>query len=159
MSAPKIDFASLKKNHWSETEQKHAAIAIDFVQSIMNDHDFEAVLSKFGNHSYIQHNPTMPDGIQGLVGYLRGFVKTFPEFSYDVKSIMVDGDLVSIHSHATLKRKDRGNQRKGLNIKDTWRIENGVLTEHWDAVQPIDMFMRIYGAITGGKTLNKNGFF
>ena len=27
---------------------------------------------------------------------------------------------------------------------DTWKVENGKITEHWDAVQPIDGFMRFY---------------
>ena len=34
----------------------------------------------------------------------------------------MDGDYVIFPSHATLKEEDRGNDQKGMNIIDTWRI-------------------------------------
>ncbi|SMF29147.1 nuclear transport factor 2 family protein [Pseudobacteriovorax antillogorgiicola] len=159
MTVQKIDFNALKRPHWNQTQEQNANLVIDFVQGIMNDHDFEYITETFGKHNYVQHNRNMPDGIDGLVGYLKKFVKNFPEFNYDVKKIIVDGDMVSLHSHATLKHKHRGNQEKGFNIIDTWRVDNGKLVEHWDAVQAIDLPMRLYATFVGGRKMNKNGFF
>ncbi|MEM9820226.1 MAG: ester cyclase [Bacteroidota bacterium] len=159
MAKIKIDFNALKKAHWSEQEVKNAALVLDFVQHLMNDHDFDYVLEKFGKGSYVQHNRSMTNGVEGVVAYVRNFVKRFPDFTYDVKHIYVDGPYVIFHSHSTANKKHRGNPEKGFNIKDTWKVENGQLVEHWDAIQPIDGFMRLYAVFAGGSLANANTLF
>jgi len=42
----------------------------------------------------------------------------------------VDGDYVTVHLHATNNKKHRGNPKKGLNIMDIWKVEDGVILEH-----------------------------
>lgn len=159
MEKLKIDFNSLKRDNWSEQETKNAELVVDFVQHLMNDHDFNYVLENFEKGSYIQHNRSMPNGVGGVVEYVRKFVKRFPDFTYDVKHIYVDGQYVILHSHSTSNKKDRGNPQKGFNIKDTWKVENGQLVEHWDAIQPIDGFMRFYTWLAGGGSKNANTLF
>ena len=66
---------------------------------------------------------------------------------------------VIVHSHATLKAAHRGDDSKGMNIIDTWKVEDGELVEHWDAVQGISMDMRLYNLFAGGKVRNTNGVF
>ncbi|WP_152086608.1 nuclear transport factor 2 family protein [Pseudoalteromonas sp. A25] len=95
----------------------------------------------------------------GLVGFLQEFVEDYPEYSYDVKRILVDGDFVIFHSHATLFKDDRGNGQKGMNIIDTWKVENGHIVEHWDSIQALDGFMRFYSQVSGGTIRNDNGVF
>jgi len=85
--------------------------------------------------------------------------KQFPEFSYDVKWIVASDDMVVFHSHVTIKAKDRGNEKKGFIITDTWRLENGEIVEHWDAIQAIQPLLRFYMWIQGGKKRNKNTQF
>ena len=159
MGQLKIDFNTLKRDNWSEQETKNAELVVDFVQHLMNDHDFDYVMNKFDKGSYTQHNRSMPNGVGGVVEYVRKFVKRFPDFTYDVKHIYVDGQYVILHSHSTSNKKDRGNPQKGFNIKDTWKVENGHLVEHWDAIQPIDGFMRFYTWIAGGGSKNANTLF
>ena len=159
MEKRQINFNSLKRDNWTEQESKNAELVLDFVQHLMNDHDFDYVLEKFNTGSYIQHNRSMPNGVEGVVNYVRKFVKRFPDFSYDVKHIYVDGQYVILHSHSTANKKDRGNAQKGFNIKDTWKVENGQLVEHWDAIQPIDGFMRFYALVAGGGSKNSNTLF
>jgi predicted SnoaL-like aldol condensation-catalyzing enzyme len=125
----------------------------------MNNHDLDYVSSHFGNQSYVQHNRGIPDGVAGLIGYVKGFAKRFPEYAYDVKHIYADGDYITFHSHATIKAKDRGNERKGFNIIDTWKLQDSQIVEHWDAIQPLDAFMRFYVWMVGGKVRNKNGVY
>lgn len=154
-----INFETLKKNNWSEEETRNATLCVHFVQTLMNDHAFESVLKEFGNTQYKQHNRAIPDGLEALVGYIKAFAKKYPEYAYDVKHIHVDGNYVIFHSHATLKAKHRGNDKKGFNIIDTWKINNGQIVQHWDAVQPIDGGMRFFIWLTGGKIRNTNGVF
>lgn len=159
MDTIKININALKKDNWSEQELDKAKLVVDFVQNIMNNHNFDYILKNQGNAPYIQHNRTIPDGIDGVVGTVKQFAKRFPEYAYDVKHIFVDGNYVILHSHATVNKKNRGNDAKGLNIIDSWRVEDGKLVEHWDAVQPIDGFMRFYAFLTGGAVRNSNEVF
>ncbi|MCG8329791.1 MAG: nuclear transport factor 2 family protein [Chitinophagales bacterium] len=159
MEAPKINFEKLKKGHWSEEERKNVDLIADFVQHIMNDHDFEYVLKTFDNNEYVQHNRAIPDGIKGLISYVTTFAKRFPEYSYDVKYIVASGDMVVFHSHVTTKAKNRGNEKKGFVITDTWKLRDGKIVEHWDAIQPLNGFFRFYIWLTGGKIRNSNGLF
>ena len=154
-----VDLQSLQKNSWSEREQENAALVADFVQNLMNDHNFDYILERYNDSAYVQHNRNLPDKITGLVSFLREFVGDYPDYTYDVKHIYVDGDFVIFHSHATLKKEDRGNDTKGMNIIDTWRLENGRIVEHWDSIQALDSFMRVYALISGGNIRNSNGVF
>ncbi|AOT11149.1 nuclear transport factor 2 family protein [Pseudoalteromonas luteoviolacea] len=159
MSTPQINLQALTQSHWQAEELGNAQAVAEFVQLLMNDHNFDEVIARFGNDQYKQHNRTMADGIAGVVKTLKDFVKLAPEFSYDVKRMFVDGEQVIIHSHATLKEKHRGDDTKGMNIIDTWTVRDGRLVEHWDAIQPLDMSMRLYNLFMGGKVNNANGVF
>ena len=157
--APPIDAAVFMKDHWTETERANAAIVVDFVYNIMNRHDFDYIRGQYGDNPYVQHNRNAPDGIEGVITFVGGVTKDYPDFSYDVKHIVVDDDLVMLHSHATIEKAHRGDDSRGLNIKDTWRLENGKLVEHWDAVQAMDLSMRLLFLMQGGEVNNSNGVY
>ena len=159
MDTLKISFDHLKKDSWSDQEIKNVRLVIDFIQQLMNNHDFDAVLTKFGNPHYQQHNRSIPDGMEALINYVKDFTRRFPDYTYDVKHIYADGDYVIFHSQITTRKKDRGNDKKGFNVIDTWKIENDQIVEHWDALQPMDGFLRFIFWLIGGKVANKNGVY
>ncbi|MBN3495586.1 nuclear transport factor 2 family protein [Vibrio neptunius] len=154
-----INLHELQKPSWTEQERANAELITDFVQNLMNDHNFDYVLEHYNDSAYIQHNRNLPDKVTGLVGFLRDFVEEYPDYTYDVKHIYVDGDYVIFHSHATLDKEDRGNDEKGMNIIDTWRLEDGRIVEHWDSIQALDFSMRLYSLLSGGDIQNGNGVF
>ncbi|MEM1055810.1 MAG: nuclear transport factor 2 family protein [Bacteroidota bacterium] len=147
------------RDSWTPQETENVTTVLGFVQRLMNDHDLDGVKSTYGDHPYVQHNRAIPDGIEALADYVGAFAKRFPEYSYDVKRVLCDGEFVTFHSHATVKHAHRGGDSKGFNIIDTWRIEDGRIADHWDAVQPLDGFMRFYVWLTGGAVRNPNGVF
>lgn len=159
MSSPRIALSNLVKAHWSEQDKANASKVVEFVQLMMNDHDFSIIRQKYSSNSYTQHNRNIADGIEGVIATVSALVKQSPEFSYDVKHIFVDGEHVILHSHATLKAAHRGDDTQGFNIVDTWKVVDGQLTEHWDAIQGISFSMRLYSLLTGGKVRNSNGVF
>lgn len=159
MGTIQINFDQLKKAHWSDQETKNAQLLVDFVQQLMNNHDFDQVLQKFGNPYYKQHNRGIPDGMESLIAYVKDFTKRFPDYTYDVKHIFADGDMIIFHSHITTRKKDRGNDNTGFNAIDTWKIKNDQIVEHWDALQPMNGFLRFFFWIIGGKIANSNGVY
>ncbi|GLQ30227.1 nuclear transport factor 2 family protein [Litoribrevibacter albus] len=154
-----IDLKALQKPNWSEQEQKNAELITDFIQKLMNNHDFDYVLEHYNDGAYVQHNRNLPDKVTGLVGFLEEFVEDYPDYTYDVKHIYADGEYITFHSHATLNKEDRGNDQQGMNIIDTWRIKDGKIVEHWDSIQALDGFMRFYSLMNGGDIRNDNGVF
>lgn len=156
---PLIQYEKLAQNQWTDQEQKNVKEVVNFFQNLMNNHDFEYTLKTYIQLDYTQHNRAIPDGIEGLVGYVKTMVKRFPDYSFDVKKIFADGDYVILHSHVTLKSKHRGNEKKGFIITDTFKFNNGTLAEHWDAIQPIDFFSRMLMLLTGGAIGNQNPTF
>lgn len=157
--APKIEVNEHLRSEWTAQETENVKVVVDFFQRLMNEHDFEYTLKKHGGGSYIQHNRAIPANISGLVGYVKNMTKRFPDYSFDVKRIYADGDIVVLHSHTTMRAKHRGNEKKGFIITDTFRLEGGRLVEHWDAIQPIDLFSRVLFLITGGSIGNNNPTF
>ena len=159
MTAPTIELDAHTRTNWTPEEIANAELVTGFVRALMNDHDFDTVRDVYGNDAYVQHNHGIVDGIDGVITTVSDLVKRFPEYSYDVKHVHVDDDIVIFHSHATLKAKHRGDDRKGFNIIDRWRIADGRIVEHWDAIQPIDRFGRLYALMVGGKVRNANGTY
>ena len=159
MATLQVNFDALKKDNWSEQEVKNVKLIVDFIQHLMNDHDFDYVTEKFGDHNYTQHNRAIPDGMPGLIKYVKDFADSNPDYTYDVKHIYADGDFVIFHSHATIRAAHRGDDNKGLNIIDIWLVKDGQVAHHWDALQPMDGFMRFYNLLTGGKIRNTNGVY
>lgn len=158
-NAPRIIFDNYIQNHWTEQETENVKMVVDFFQHLMNEHNFEYTLKTYGGGSYIQHNRAIPNEIEGLVGYVKTMVKRFPDYSFEVKKIFADGDFVILHSHTTMQAKHRGNEKKGFIITDTFKLKNGKLSEHWDAIQPIDFFSRFLMLVTGGTIGNNNPTF
>ncbi len=154
----KIDFKKFHQEHWSSEEMSKFEIVAGFVQGIL-DHNFDEVIAKYKDHPYIQHNRSVPRGIEAIVNTNRAMAKRFPEFFLDPKHVYLDGDFVIFHSHVTLKAKHRSNDRKGLNVVDIWKIVDGKIVEHWDSIQPLDFMSRLFTLFTGGAIRNNDGVF
>ena len=156
---PQINLNNLMQDHWTDQEKENTKVVVDFFQNLMNEHDFDYTLKKYGDLSYTQHNRSIPNGIPGLIGYVKTMTKRFPDYSFDVKKIYADKDYVVLHSHTTLNAKHRGDEKKGFIITDTFKLKDGKLSEHWDAIQPIDTVSRLIFLMTGGAIGNSNPTF
>ena len=159
MSTKALNADAFIKENWTTEEKNNVKTVLDFFQHLMNEHDFEYTLKTYSGNPYTQHNRAIPNEIEGLVGYVTTMTKRFPEYSFDVKNVFADGDYVVLHSHTTMKEKHRGNEKKGYIITDTFKLKNGKLAEHWDAIQPIDFFSRFLFLMIGGSISNNNPTF
>jgi predicted SnoaL-like aldol condensation-catalyzing enzyme len=90
-------------------------------------------IERYFSPEYIEHNPTIPGGgLSGFVQLLKdeGFDGSRPrDFAFHVHHIVSEGDLVFVHQHVT----EPGSPT--LVIMDLYRVEDGLIVEHWDVMQ------------------------
>jgi predicted SnoaL-like aldol condensation-catalyzing enzyme len=112
-------------------EEANRKVVLDFYEKGLNQKDADAAIALMGDR-YVQHNPNAADGPEGFrkfIGFLR---EKFPNSKSEIKRSFVDGDYVILHVHAVREPGTRGSA-----IVDIFKLENGKIVEHWDAVQPI----------------------
>jgi predicted SnoaL-like aldol condensation-catalyzing enzyme len=102
-----------------------------FYEAALVKKDVNTAVSYLGT-KYIQHNPTAPDGVEGVKGLIKFLAEKFPNRSSNIVRVVADADLVVLHVHAKSNPEDRGTA-----IVDIFRLENGKIVEHWDVMQPV----------------------
>lgn len=95
------------------------------------EHDPEAA-TRMVTPGYIQHNPQVPTGAEGLAGLIplvgqSGMTAT-------THRVITEGDLVVLHN--TYENADAFGA-PSLAAFDVFRVEDGKVAEHWDNLQPI----------------------
>jgi predicted SnoaL-like aldol condensation-catalyzing enzyme len=101
----------------------------DFYQSLFGDKN-TAAIDQYIADTYIQHNPSLPDGKEALKNAVATWFKGQPKDTVDFRHLGVDGNLVYIHTKSKM-----GN--KTFSIVDIFRVENGKIAEHWDVIQEV----------------------
>jgi predicted SnoaL-like aldol condensation-catalyzing enzyme len=100
-------------------------------EHVLNPMDSGAV-DRFISPGYIQHNQMAEPGREGLKRFLDTIRAETPQAVHDVKRAFVDYDHVTVHYHV---RRWPGDD--GWAVIDIFRLENGLIAEHWDAMQAI----------------------
>lgn len=101
----------------------------DFYQALFGDKN-QAVIDQYIADTYIQHNPSLPDGREALKKGVAVWFKGQPKDTVDVRHLGADGNFVYIHTKSKM-----GN--KTYSILDIFRLENGKIAEHWDIMQEV----------------------
>lgn len=83
---------------------------------------------------YIQHNPNAANGLDSLVYFFTDVLQVEPspipeKLGTPVSEVMAEGDLVTV---IYPRRAEGPNGSYTTAWFDTWRIEDGKATEHWD---------------------------
>ncbi|MFT4116341.1 nuclear transport factor 2 family protein [Bradyrhizobium sp.] len=126
-----LSFAGSAAMAGNAQEEANRQAVLAFYEKGLNQKDADAAIAYVGNR-YVQHNPNAGDGPEGFrkfIGFLR---EKFPNSHSEIKRSFVDGDYVILHVHAVREPGTRGNA-----IIDIFKLENGKIVEHWDAVQAI----------------------
>ena len=117
--------------------QQNTAVVLAFLDTVFNKHEVEQAFRLYVGGSYKQHNPNVPDGVEGAVGTLTKYTHDlYPQLRQEVKRTVAQGDLVAVHSRyvPTKAAPDRG---LGEAAVDIFRVEHGKIVEHWDVLQDI----------------------
>lgn len=84
---------------------------------------------------YIQHNPNVPDGRDGFVDFFSRFANPRPirdEWPDEPELIIASGDIVLYQMVRYSQDPSRNNEVYKWNWYDMFRIEDGMIQEHWD---------------------------
>jgi predicted SnoaL-like aldol condensation-catalyzing enzyme len=89
------------------------------------NHDL-STMEKYWSVDYIQHNPQVGNGLEGLKKVLSYLPK---EFKYEMGIMAEVGEFVMVHGRATAWGP------KPLIVVDIFRVKDGKIAEHWDVMQ------------------------
>lgn len=122
-----------------EKSDANKAAALDFIQLIMGERDYEEARKYVG--AYIQHGPSIEDGYGALVKALETDPrwKNRPAKKIVFKNVVAEGDLVCLQMHREIKSKDDGSPARAV-VVHTFRFnEEGKIAEHWSAGQSVKL--------------------
>ena len=117
------------------TKQTRATVEA-FVEVFYKQKNVRKAFEEFVSEDYIQHSPMLLDGREGAIEMLEPKFSN-PDAFFDVRRILVDGDLAVIHLNGRLLANTLG-----IAVADFFRLKidasNRVkIVEHWDVAQPV----------------------
>jgi predicted SnoaL-like aldol condensation-catalyzing enzyme len=111
-------------------------LVYDMYRTIVQAGRYEQA-EKFFTKEYIQHNPNVASGRDQLVTYIKNSrpQREIPdEMSFPVISIIAEGDMVMVATLTYEPEPDKPGERYATTHFDLYRVENGLIAEHWDHV-------------------------
>jgi len=118
----------------AKTEEANRRVVVTMYNLLMNDHKVDEAL-EYIDPNYRQHNVRAPDGKEFLRGAFKARFAENPKFRSDIKRTVADGDLVVVHTHERFNPDDPNDL--GNIVMDIYRVQNGLIVEHWDAYMPV----------------------
>lgn len=103
-----------------------------FYREFFNGHDVDSAL-KYVREDYIQHNPGVGQGRAHLMDAFREKFEQWPDFRLEISMMISEGDMIAVY----LKNVDQSGNTK-CRVVDIYRIQDGMLAEHWDVLQPVE---------------------
>ncbi|HEX6891613.1 MAG TPA: nuclear transport factor 2 family protein [Chryseolinea sp.] len=105
-------------------------LVLDLYKRVIRDRNSD-LIDAYISDDYIQHSPSMKDGKAGLRDAIE-FLKSLPKPKEDDSSPIIlaiaDGDYVML-------LLDLSFLDKHLLVADLFKVFNGKIVEHWDAIQ------------------------
>ncbi|RVU07238.1 polyketide cyclase [Novosphingobium umbonatum] len=115
----------------SSLTERNRAIISDFAQIFYGKRDVRTAFNRYVAPDYIQHNAGILDGRDEAIAALEPMFSQ-PEARFEVKRIIVDGNMAVIHLYGRA-----GSVGSGGTVADIYRLKDGKIVEHWDILQPI----------------------
>ena len=128
----------------SSLEQRNKTLIRSFIEEIFNQHNLSSMEKYFGRDS-VEGSPQAGKGGEGFKLFLTDFFEAFPDMHTTIEHIIAENNLVVVflNGSGTHKGGFRGVQptNKKVNIRsaDLYKIESGVIMEHWDVVDQLNL--------------------
>jgi len=88
-------------------------------------------IDRYFSQPYIQHNQSVPTGLDALKGLADKAIVKNPAFKYHMVRLFADGEFGVAHGIY------EGLAEVPLVAFDIFRLENGKIVEHWDNLAPV----------------------
>lgn len=110
---------------------ENKALVQQFVQDVLMGQAPEKLTSYFDGDNYIQHNPSIADGLSGLGAALEEMAKNNVALVYSkLHKVLGEGNFVLTISEGKLGAQE-------VTYYDLFRVEHGKIAEHWDVIEPL----------------------
>jgi predicted SnoaL-like aldol condensation-catalyzing enzyme len=111
--------------------EANKALAQGFVDDVLIKGDMTRLPAYFDGDHYIQHNPTIGDGLSGLGAALEAMARQGIQMKYErIHKVLGEGNFVLVVSEGQLGDKHTA-------FYDLFRIAAGKIAEHWDVIETI----------------------
>lgn len=135
------------------SESEREAVVLRLFREVLNEGRLN-VADELIAEGYVQHNPLVPQGLDGFKDGLAAFRTAFPDYSSSVEDIGIDGDRIWVRHTArgTFQAPYFGIEPTGrpfeIAVADVFRIETrpdgrSVLVEHWDVFPFLDLLAQV----------------
>ncbi|MBD3729637.1 MAG: nuclear transport factor 2 family protein [Sphingomonadales bacterium] len=113
-------------------EQANLQLVLDMFEQVLVPLDAGAV-DRFISPDYIQHHQNVEPGREALKTFLDWAKGQPGDAVQTLHRAFVDGDHVTLHYHVIRHTGD-----PGFAVIDLFRIEDGMIAEHWDVMQDVN---------------------
>jgi len=112
--------------------QNNKTLVKEFVNDVLMNGKTDKITDYINPEKYIQHNPQIADGLDGLSTALNYFEENGLVLQYEkIHKVLGEGNFVLTVSEGKFGKGDH------VAYYDLWRLENGKIVEHWDIIQNI----------------------
>ncbi|MEU6432677.1 nuclear transport factor 2 family protein [Microbispora sp. NPDC046973] len=111
----------------TETERNRKLVLEGFARFARGD---IAVLRTLLAEDFVEHSPGNPSGRDAFIDFIAHAPVAGARL--ELKRAIADGQYVVVHYLMIPPGEERGTA-----VVDIWRLEDGLIVEHWDVVQPV----------------------
>ncbi|MEM7379157.1 MAG: nuclear transport factor 2 family protein [Pseudomonadota bacterium] len=124
-----VDGAVVITDH--DRTQVNKAHVVEMVQRLFIDREALKPTQFISPDTYLQHNPLAGDGLAGLRQLMDSLRAQGKTLAYDTLELVVaEGNFVLTAVAGRLGEQPTA-------FYDLWRLEDGLIVEHWDVIAPI----------------------
>lgn len=119
------------------TEDNKALVAA-FANDVLRNAEFDKLTDYISTETYIQHNPQVGDGLEGLGAFVESLTERDLSMVYEeIQKVVGCGNFVAVLSKMNFAGTD-------MAVIDLFRVDNGRIVEHWDVMEeipPVDQWV------------------
>ncbi len=114
-----------------EKTKQNKKLVENFVRDVLLGENPNKITDYISTEQYLQHNPQVADGLEGLLKALEELAQAGMPMKYSTNHMILgEGNFVLTVSEGEFLKKH-------VAFYDLFRIENGKIVEHWDTIEEI----------------------
>lgn len=127
--------------------QQNLSLASKYVETL-NTQNVD-LFDTFITTDYVNHNPAVAPGLQGVKEFFAGWLAAFPDTVVTMEDAFVAGDKVV--GRYTYRATHRGTfvgipatgKQVTMRSIDIWRVREGMFIEHWDELNLLEVMQQL----------------